>query len=40
MNAGKPGDWKYIDGVLARLYQRGIESLDNAEDYDLERNGK
>lgn len=40
MNAGKPGDWKYIDGVLARLYQRGIESLDNAEDYDLERNEK
>lgn len=39
MNVGKPGDWKYIDGVLARLQQRGIDSLDGAEDYDLDRKG-
>ena len=39
MNAGKPGDWKYIDGVLLRLHQRGITSLDNAEDYDYDRKG-
>ena len=39
MNAGKPGDWKYIQGVLGRLHQRGITSLDNAEDYDIDRKG-
>ena len=39
MNAGKPGDWKYIEGVLTRLHQRGITSLDNAEDYDYDRKG-
>lgn len=36
-HAGKPGDWKYISGVLARLGQRGIRNLDDAETYDLNR---
>ncbi|MBQ3557840.1 MAG: DnaD domain protein [Oscillospiraceae bacterium] len=35
--AGKPGDWNYIDGVLVRLHQRGISTLDEAEDYDISR---
>lgn len=33
-NAGKPGDWRYIDGVLSRLEQRGIKTIDDVEDYD------
>ena len=35
--AGKQGDWKYINGVLGRLAQRGITSLHQAEMYDLDR---
>lgn len=35
--AGKQGDWKYINGVLGRLAQRGISSLSQAEDYDFDR---
>lgn len=35
--AGKQGDWKYINGVLGRLAQRGISTLDQAEMYDLDR---
>lgn len=35
--AGKPGDWRYIEGVLRKQHQRGITSLDAAEDYDIER---
>lgn len=35
--AGKPGDWKYINGVLGRLAQRGISTLTQAEMYDLDR---
>lgn len=35
--AGKPGDWKYINGVLGRLAQRGIATLSQAEMYDLDR---
>ena len=35
--AGKQGDWKYINGVLGRLAQRGITTLDQAEMYDLDR---
>lgn len=35
--AGKPGDWKYINGVLGRLAQRGISTLGQAEEYDLDR---
>lgn len=33
-NTGRPGDWKYINGVLERLYSRGIHTLEQAEDYD------
>jgi hypothetical protein len=36
-NAGKPGDWNYIGGVLRNLHQRGIKTLDQADDYDFER---
>ena len=36
-NAGKPGDWRYINGVLTRLRQRGIRTLREAEDYDASR---
>lgn len=35
--SGKPGDWKYINGVLGRLAQRGISTLGQAEEYDLDR---
>ena len=35
--AGKPGDWKYINGVLGRLAQRGISTLGQAEEYDIDR---
>jgi len=37
--AGKPADWRYIDGIMARLYQRGISTLEQANDYDDKRNG-
>ncbi len=33
-NAGKAGEWRFITGVLARLRQRGICTLEQAEDYD------
>ena len=36
-NAGKPGDWRYINGVLTKLRQRGIRTLQEAEDYDAGR---
>lgn len=39
-NAGKPGDWRYINGVLDRLRQRGIRSLRDAEAYDLDRDDR
>lgn len=34
---GKPGDWKYINGVLGRLAQRNLTTLAQVESYDLER---
>lgn len=39
-NAGRAGDWNYICGVLQRLHQRNITSLDKAIDYDFERDSK
>ena len=36
-NAGKPGDWRYINGVLSKLRQRGIRTLQEAADYDAGR---
>lgn len=39
-NAGKPGDWNYIQGVLRNLYQRNIKTLEQVEDYDFERDSK
>lgn len=39
-NAGKPGDWNYIHGILRNLHQRNINTLDAADDYDLERESK
>lgn len=35
--AGKSGDWKYINGILEKLHQRGIRTLREAEDYDINR---
>lgn len=35
--AGTPGNWNYINGVLARLAQRSITNLADAELYDIER---
>ncbi len=37
--AGKAGNWNYINGVLSRLSQRGITTLADAEEYDIERHG-
>ena len=37
--AGKQRDWNYIDGVMRKLAQRGIDTVEKAEDYDYERNG-
>lgn len=34
--AGKPGNWNYINGVLANLHRRGISTLADAETYDYE----
>lgn len=35
--AGKPGDWRYINGVLSKLHQRGISTVEQAEIYDFEK---
>lgn len=35
--SGNPGNWNYINGVLARLAQRNITTLDAAEAYDEDR---
>lgn len=35
--ANCPGDWRYMDGVLSRLHQRGIVTLAAAEEFDMER---
>lgn len=32
--AAKPGDWRYIEGVLAKMYQRGQTTSDEADDFD------
>ena len=32
--SGAPGNWNYINGVLARLYDRGLMTLEAAEQYD------
>lgn len=36
-DVGKPGDWTYIRGVLGKLKQRNISTLDEAEEYDWAR---
>lgn len=36
-DAGKPGNWRYIGAVMGRLGQRGIKTIEQAEDYDYER---
>lgn len=36
-NAGKPGDWNYIGGILRNLHQRNIKTLEEADNYDLDR---
>ena len=37
--SGAGGSWPYIDGVLLRLHQRGITTRNQAEDYELRRDG-
>jgi len=34
---GRPGNWNYINGILRNLESRGIDSLEQAEDFDGER---
>lgn len=36
VRAGNPGNWNYINGVLAKLNQRGIRTLADAENYDID----
>lgn len=36
VRAGNPGNWNYINGVLAKLNQRGICTLADAENYDID----
>lgn len=31
---GKPGNWRYIIGVLANSHKRGHDTVEKAEDYD------
>lgn len=35
--SGKPADWKYTNAILDRLAQRGIQTLNQAEEYDIRR---
>ena len=32
---GCPGNWKYIDGCMRNLAQRGIKTIADIEDYEL-----
>lgn len=32
--AGKPGDWRYIDGILGRIHRRGQTTSEEADDFD------
>ena len=36
-DSGKAGDWKYINGILARFSQRGIKTISEAEDFQADR---
>lgn len=35
--AGKVGDWRYIDGIIQVLRHRGIQTLEQAREWDQER---
>lgn len=35
--AGKRGDWRYIEGILNNMAERGVENLHDAVKYDIER---
>lgn len=35
--AGKPGDWRYIDGIMDRLFMRGITTETQARMWDNDR---
>lgn len=37
--AGCPGNWNYINGCMDRLTQRGIKTLEDAEQFDYKREG-
>lgn len=34
VTAGKPGDWRYIDGVLAKLRERGLDTMEQVKAYE------
>ena len=36
-DSGKGGDWNYINGILTRFHQRGIKTVDDAEDFQADR---
>ena len=38
--AGKPCDWRYIEGVMDRLFERGIETEAQAREWDMSRPDK
>lgn len=38
--AGKPCDWRYIEGVMDKLFDRGIETEAQAREWDLSRPDK
>lgn len=35
--AGKSGDWRYVDGIMDRLFMRGIETEAQARQWDSDR---
>ncbi len=35
--SGKGGDWKYINGILTRFHQRGIKTVEQAENFQADR---
>lgn len=37
VRAGATGNWNYINGVMRNLRQRGIKTLKDAEEYDIDR---
>lgn len=38
--AGKPCDWRYIEGIMDKLFERGVETEAQAREWDLTRPDK